>query len=134
MTDLTDRSLDRSVTPSPNRDGHPTQNSSVTRSHGRTDGRTDGEDNHLTIKISPNASPAGGLEESTESETNGCQYDDNCDRPAAYIVTYDDDFIPPPRPPQIGWLACVECTAVIRANDPLGYVDTIRSIPREAAS
>jgi len=53
-----------------------------------------------------------------------CRFTNDCPEPAAYLIEWDRDFIG-----IRGTEACVAHTAAARANDPLEYIASVRSLP-----
>jgi hypothetical protein len=61
----------------------------------------------------------------TVKVTRLCRFTVDCAEPAAYVIEWDPDFVAVE-----GGEACVEHTAQARANDPLEYIASVRSLPR----
>ena len=54
-----------------------------------------------------------------------CLFTDDCPEPAAYVIEWDWEFVGI----RFGTEACIEHTAAARANDPLEYIRSVRSLP-----
>lgn len=58
--------------------------------------------------------------------TRVCAFGRGCTQPGAYVITFDPDFVGG------SYVACVDCTAEVRSNDPLEYIQSVRSLDRPA--
>lgn len=52
-----------------------------------------------------------------------CEWGRGCTERAVYLITYEDF--------DSGYELCARCTAEARANDPLEYIESVRSLPPE---